>query len=89
MCSSPSLRVYHDKRQLDDMATSYAQFISRTLNGGHGGIDLKSLCIIPNQSCWVLNVDVLVLDFGGNLLDAIFSAVRGALYDTKYDDPSS
>lgn len=80
---SPSLRIYHDKRQLDDLATSYAQFLSRTLNGSHGGLDLKNLCIIPNLSCWVLNVDVLIMDYGGNLLDAIFAAVRGALFDTR------
>lgn len=32
---------------------------------------------------WVVNVDVLILEFGGNLLDVLFLAVRGALYTTK------
>ncbi|KAJ3371804.1 Exosome complex component RRP42 [Kappamyces sp. JEL0680] len=62
--SSPSARIYHDKRELEDICTLYSQFLTRTLNGPHGGLDLSSLCIIPSKSCWIINVDVLILDWG-------------------------
>ncbi|KAF9421040.1 Exosome complex component RRP42 [Entomortierella beljakovae] len=50
---------------------------------GPGGINLSKLCIIPGQQCWVLFVDALVMDYGGNLMDAIFMGARAAIYDTK------
>jgi len=46
-------------------------------------INLRDLCIIPDQQCWVLYIDVLVLDSSGNLLDAIVMAVRAALMVTS------
>ena len=46
-------------------------------------IDFKSLSIIPRSSCWVLHVDVLLLQCGGNLLDAISLAVKAALLTTR------
>ncbi|KAF8979053.1 Exosome complex component RRP42 [Entomortierella lignicola] len=50
---------------------------------GPGGINLSKLCIIPGQQCWVLFVDALVMDYGGNLMDAIFMGTRAAIYDTR------
>jgi len=46
-------------------------------------LDRKKLCLIPQKSCLIVYVDALVLDFGGNLIDAISIAIRAALYDTK------
>jgi len=57
--------------------------MNRVLNGPQGGIDLKSLCIIPGAQCWIIYVDVLVLDYDGNLLDTIFLATRAALQNTR------
>jgi len=48
-----------------------------------GGLDLKSLCLLPGKICWVLYVDVMVMDSGGNLFDAICIATRAALYNTR------
>ncbi|KAI8868280.1 hypothetical protein GQ42DRAFT_164239 [Ramicandelaber brevisporus] len=47
------------------------------------GIDLKALCVIPNKVRWVLHVDALVLDYDGNLLDALTIAARAALANTR------
>ncbi|XP_048085755.1 exosome complex component RRP42 isoform X2 [Alosa alosa] len=46
-------------------------------------IDLKSLCIRPGENCWVLYVDVLLLQCDGNLFDAISVAIKAALFNTK------
>ncbi|KAJ3018903.1 Exosome complex component RRP42 [Thoreauomyces humboldtii] len=81
-CSPSATRIF-DPRDVENMCNEYAQLMNRVLNGAHGGVDLKSLCIIPGSTCWILNVDALVLDYGGNLLDAIFLATRGALHNTR------
>ncbi|NXV79072.1 EXOS7 protein, partial [Atlantisia rogersi] len=46
-------------------------------------IDLKSLCINPRENCWILYVDVLLLECDGNLFDAISLAVKAALFNTR------
>jgi len=46
-------------------------------------LDMKSLCIIPGEQCWVLYIDILVLECGGNLFDAVSLAAKAALYSTK------
>jgi len=43
------------------------------------GFDLTQLGIISGQSCWLLNVDILILECGGNLYDTISLAVIAAL----------
>jgi exosome complex component RRP42 len=45
-------------------------------------LDLEALNIIPGQS-WCIHIDVLILDNGGNVLDAIIYGVRAALEDTR------
>lgn len=37
----------------------------------------------PGQQCWVLYVDVLVLEWSGSVLDALSLAVRAALHTTR------
>lgn len=51
--------------------------------------DTKALCIYPGAQCWNLYLDALVLDFGGNLLDALVLASRAALFDLRYVPGSS
>ncbi|XP_021516861.1 exosome complex component RRP42 isoform X2 [Meriones unguiculatus] len=46
-------------------------------------VDLRALCISPREHCWVLYVDVLLLECGGNLFDAISIAVKAALFNTR------
>uniref|UniRef100_A0A8C2H4X7 Exosome component 7 n=1 Tax=Cyprinus carpio TaxID=7962 RepID=A0A8C2H4X7_CYPCA len=46
-------------------------------------VDLRSLCICPGENCWVLYVDVLLLQCDGNLFDAISIAIKAALFNTR------
>lgn len=82
LSSQSAVRVF-DAREVEELCEEYAQYMNRLLNGPHGGLDLASLCIIPNSNCWIIYIDALVLDFGGNLLDAILLATRGALFNTR------
>ena len=50
---------------------------------GTAGIDLRGLGIVDGKSCWLLYVDALVLNRGGNLLDAISIAAKAALGNTR------
>ncbi|KAJ3317864.1 hypothetical protein HDU76_001031 [Blyttiomyces sp. JEL0837] len=80
-CSSSALR-HLDHKDVEQMTYEYGEMMMRILNGDHGGLDLKALCIVPGATCWVVYVDALILDYGGNLLDAIFAATRGALQNS-------
>ncbi len=68
-----------ERKELQATCSLYAQLLNKTLNGPQGGINLESLCIIPGKVAWCLNVDVLILDWGGNIFDAVVMAVRGML----------
>ncbi|XP_059899977.1 exosome complex component RRP42 [Gadus macrocephalus] len=46
-------------------------------------VDLASLCISPGEHCWLLYVDVLLLQCDGNLYDGISIAIKAALFNTK------
>ncbi|XP_067010285.2 exosome complex exonuclease RRP42 [Anabrus simplex] len=45
--------------------------------------DLRPLCILPGQQCWKLYVDILILECGGNLFDAVSLAVKAGLHNTR------
>ena len=32
-------------------------------------LNLQDLCIVKGESCWLLNIDVLYIQCGGNLFD--------------------
>lgn len=48
-----------------------------------GALDLPSLCVIPGKACWLVYVDALLLNDGGNVLDALSVATRAALALTR------
>ena len=83
LSSAGAAGKFRDSKQLDNLCAEYTEFLNRILNGLQGGIDLKSLCIVPGALIWVISIDALILEFGGNLLDVLFLAVRGALFSTK------
>uniref|UniRef100_A0A6I8NDX7 Exosome component 7 n=1 Tax=Ornithorhynchus anatinus TaxID=9258 RepID=A0A6I8NDX7_ORNAN len=66
----------------DELGTEIANTLYRIFNN-KSSIDLESLCISPREHCWVLYVDVLLLECGGNLFDAISIAVKAALFNTR------
>eukprot|EP00794_Sanderia_malayensis_P003695 gene3695-4213_t len=60
-----------------ELSSSIEQMIhSSTLN-------LESLCVIPGKACWVLYIDALILECGGNLFDTLSLAVKAALFNTE------
>ncbi|XP_026319541.1 exosome complex component RRP42 [Hyposmocoma kahamanoa] len=44
---------------------------------------LKQLCILEGKQCWKLYIDILILECGGNLCDAVSLAVKAALFNTR------
>ncbi|XP_059147747.1 exosome complex exonuclease RRP42-like [Physella acuta] len=46
-------------------------------------LDFHSLCVLPGQHCWLLYIDVLLLECGGNLFDAVSIAVKAALFNLR------
>lgn len=46
-------------------------------------IDLKSLCIEEGKKVWLLFIDIHVLDYDGNLIDAALMGAASALNNTK------
>ncbi|KAJ3106417.1 Exosome complex component RRP42 [Phlyctochytrium planicorne] len=85
---SPSSFKNLDVRDVEELCVKYTHMLNRILNGNHGGLDLKSLCIVPGNTCWIVYVDVVILEHGGNAFDCIFLATRGALNDTLYPKTS-
>lgn len=60
--------------------------ISNTLTAAYQSpvaFDLKKLCIVKGRKCWKFFVDILILECGGNLYDAVSLAVKAALWNTQ------
>lgn len=53
-----------------------------SLCAGDNVIDRQALCVVPGVFAWEVNVDVLVLTSGGNLLDSVSLALCAALGET-------
>eukprot|EP00775_Hariotina_reticulata_P007955 gene7955-8153_t len=81
-CASPEFKG----RGGDDWGIELAQALENSLAGAPGadpGLNLKALCLVPGKTCWVVYVDALVLNDGGNVLDALSVAARAALAVTR------
>jgi exosome complex component RRP42 len=66
----------------EELATEISNTLQKAYQSSNA-FDLKTLCIMPRQQCWKLYIDVLILECGGNLFDAVSLAVKGALYNTS------
>lgn len=63
----------------EDLATE----ISNGLSKAYSSFPLEKLCILERLQCWKLYVDILILECGGNLFDAVSIAVKSALCNTQ------
>jgi len=89
---SPTASPEFEGRGGDQLAETICRILTSSFVKS-GTIDLKSLCIIPLKHCYVIGVDILVLQCGGNLLDVISMGVKLCLgvceipkiVDTRYD----
>ena len=79
-CSANASPIF-EGRGGDDLASELSNGLARTFC--NGTIDLRSLCVIPGQSCWTLYIDALVLECDGNLFDVLSVAIQAALHDTR------
>lgn len=77
----PSASPEFEGRGAEELNVQLARFTESILHSA-SALNLSALSLIPGRQCWALYVDVMVLDSGGNLFDAISIAVRAALTST-------
>ena len=66
----------------ESLATAISGVLERAYSNKEV-IDLSKLVVLAGQTCWILYVDILVLEVGGNLFDAVSIAVKAALVSTR------
>lgn len=66
----------------DERSVELSRVVDRCLREG-GVIDLEKLCIIPGEKVWMIFLDIHVLDYDGNLMDAAALGCLAAIMDTK------
>jgi len=66
----------------ESLATAISGVLSRAYSNKEV-LDLSKLVVLAGQTCWILYVDILVLEVGGNLCDAVSIAVKAALVSTR------
>ncbi|XP_046852927.1 exosome complex component RRP43-like isoform X2 [Xenia sp. Carnegie-2017] len=65
-----------------EQAQVISQFIADTISNSKM-IDLEALCIMEGQLVWCLYVDLVCLNYDGNIVDASIIAMLGAIYNTR------
>ncbi|CAB3363999.1 Hypothetical predicted protein [Cloeon dipterum] len=66
----------------EQLAVELAALMSRAYQTRES-FNLSTLSIIKGMKCWKLCIDVLILECGGSLIDAISMGTKAALADTK------
>lgn len=66
----------------DENSIELARVVDRSLRDSKA-VDLSKLVIIPGKKVWTLWVDVYVLDYGGNVLDASTISAVAAVFNTR------
>lgn len=66
----------------DERSVELARVTDRCLREGQI-VDLEKLCIVEGEKVWMLFLDLHVLDYDGNLLDAAVLGSVAALINTK------
>lgn len=66
----------------DENAIELARVVDRGLRKSEA-FNFKDLCIVPGKKVWMIWVDIYVLDYNGNLMDAAALAALAALMNTK------
>lgn len=78
---SPNATPLFVARGGDELANEIKGMITRCYRNNFA-IDLQELCIIKSKQCWIIYVDILLLECGGNLYDSLSIATKAALYNT-------
>jgi len=85
---SPLASPEYEKGPPTENSIEVARLVDRTIRESHA-IDLEKLCITKGEKVWIVNVDIHVIDNGGNLVDAATLAAVTALMNAKmpkYED---
>jgi len=80
-CSANATPAF-EGRGGEDLATEISRVLARSYQS-QNVLDLTKLSVLAGRTCWILYVDILVLEVGGNLFDAVSLAVKAALFSTK------
>ncbi|XP_014482509.1 PREDICTED: exosome complex component RRP42 [Dinoponera quadriceps] len=80
-CSANATPAFEGKGG-EDLATEISNLLSLAYQTSET-FDLRQLCILPHKKCWKMYVDILILQCGGNLFDAVGAAVKAALYNSE------
>ncbi|KAK3732056.1 hypothetical protein RRG08_026443 [Elysia crispata] len=80
-CSANATPAF-EGRGGEDLGSEISAMLTRAYSCP-SAVDFHSLCVLPGQQCWLLYVDVLLLECGGNLFDAVSIAVKAALFNLK------
>jgi exosome complex component RRP42 len=62
-----------------------ARVVDRGIRESHS-IDLKKLCVEKGEKVWMVNVDIHVINHGGNLIDAAGLAAIAALWNARFPE---
>ncbi|CAH0546206.1 unnamed protein product [Brassicogethes aeneus] len=66
----------------EDLAIELSNSLSTAYQSSRA-FDLSKLCILKGRKCWKIYVDILLLECGGNLFDAVSLAVKAALWNAQ------
>ena len=80
-CSANATPTF-EGRGGESLATAISGVLARAYSSKEV-LDLGKLVVLAGQTCWILYVDILVLEVGGNLCDAVSIAVKAALDSTR------
>lgn len=80
-CSANATPAF-EGRGGESLATSISRILQRSY-ASPDSLDMGNLVVLAGRTCWILYVDILVLEVGGNLFDAVSLAVKAALASTK------
>jgi len=80
-CSANATPAF-EGRGGESLATSISRILQRSY-ASPDSLDMGKLVVLTGRTCWILYVDILVLEVGGNLFDAVSLAVKAALASTK------
>ncbi|XP_014666299.1 PREDICTED: exosome complex component RRP42-like [Priapulus caudatus] len=82
-CSANAAPTF-EGRGGEDLARDISSTLARAYSSDRCSSSmLKALCVVPSEQCWVLYIDILILECGGSLYDAVSIAVKAALSSTK------
>lgn len=66
----------------DERSVELARVTDRCMREA-GVVDLEKLCIVEGKKVWMIFLDLHILDYDGNLMDAAVLGSMAALMDTK------